>query len=189
MNRFSKDLETVDQEITMIALGFLHCCLGVLSVVILVTIITPGFLIAGALITVLYTVVGKFYIQSSRELKRLESVSRSPIYQHFGETLVGATTIRAFGDELRFIRENLSKIDTNNRPFYYLWACNRWLSVRVDVGGALVSFFAAIFVILNIERLDAGLAGISLTYAITFTDLILWVVRLYAQNRDEHECS
>ena len=182
MNRFSKDLETVDQEIAMIALGFFHDTLAVLAIVVLITIITPGFLIAGALITILYTIVGSFYIQSSRELKRLESVSRSPIYQHFGETLVGATTIRAFGEELRFVRENLSKIDTNNRPFYYLWACNRWLSVRVDVGGALVSFFAAIFVILNVDNLDAGLAGISLTYAITFTDHVLWVVRLYAHN-------
>ena len=96
--------------------------------------------------------------------------------------MVGATTIRAYGDELRFIRDNLTKIDTNNRPFYYLWACNRWLSIRVDVGGALVSFFAAIFVILNMDSLDAGLAGISLTYAITFTDHVLWVVRLYAMN-------
>lgn len=180
--RFSKDLETIDQEIAMIANGFMLDALAVVSVVVLISIITPGFLIAGVVITLLYTVLGAFYVRSSRELKRLESVSRSPIYQHFGETLVGVTTIRAYGDELRFIQDNLDKIDTNNRPFYYLWACNRWLSIRIDLGGALVSFFAAIFVILNADTLDAGLAGISLTYAITFTDHVLWLVRLYALN-------
>lgn len=166
----------------MIALGFIHDSLAVVAIVVLISIITPGFLIAGLVITILYTIVGAFYVRSSRELKRLDSVSRSPIYQHFGETLVGITTIRAYGDELRFVRENLAKIDTNNRPFYYLWACNRWLSIRIDLGGALVSFFAAVFVILNVNTLDAGLAGISLTYAITFTDHVLWVVRLYAMN-------
>ncbi|CCG81763.1 ATP-dependent bile acid permease [Taphrina deformans PYCC 5710] len=182
MNRFSKDLETIDQEIAMVALGFIHDSLAIVATVVLISLITPGFLIAGIVITMMYSLVGAFYVRSSRELKRLESVTRSPIYQHFGETLVGITTIRAYGDELRFISDNLAKIDTNNRPFYYLWACNRWLSVRVDLGGALVSFFAAVFVILNVESLDAGLAGISLTYAITFTDHVLWVVRLYAMN-------
>ncbi|ORY79996.1 hypothetical protein BCR37DRAFT_381441 [Protomyces lactucae-debilis] len=180
LNRFSKDLETIDQELAMIALAFLHDALTITMTVIIITLITPGFLIAGVVITALYTVIGAFYIRSSRELKRLESVTRSPIYQHFGETLAGVVTIRAYGDNLRFIRDNLDNIDTNNRPFYYLWALNRWLSVRVDLGGALVSFFAAVFVILNVDRLDAGLAGISLTYAISFTDHILWCVRLYS---------
>jgi ABC-type multidrug transport system fused ATPase/permease subunit len=180
LNRFSKDLETIDQELAMVALGFIHDTLTIAITVVLITFITPGFLVAGVLITAIYTVVGAFYIRSSRELKRLESVTRSPIYQHFGETLTGVVTIRAYGDNLRFIRDNLNNIDTNNRPFYYLWALNRWLSVRVDLGGALVSFFAAIFVIMNVDKLDAGLAGISLTYAISFTDHVLWCVRLYS---------
>ncbi|OLL23812.1 ATP-dependent bile acid permease [Neolecta irregularis DAH-3] len=182
MNRFSKDIETVDQELAITALGLLHDMLGTLSVVILISVITPGFLVAGLFITALYAVIGTFYLRASRELKRLESVSRSPIYQHFGETLVGVSTIRAYGDSRRFIKDNLSKIDANNRPFIYLWACNRWLSIRVDIAGAFVCFFSAMFVLLNSDRLDAGLAGLSLTYAITFTDHVLWVVRLYAAN-------
>jgi ABC-type multidrug transport system fused ATPase/permease subunit len=56
------------------------------------------------------------------------------------------------------------------------------LSIRVDTAGALVSFFAGAFILRNIDTLDAGLAGLSLTYAITFTEHILWVVRLYSLN-------
>jgi ABC-type multidrug transport system fused ATPase/permease subunit len=63
-----------------------------------------------------------------------------------------------------------------------LWACNRWLAFRVDIAGALLAFFAGMFVIINAGKMDAGLAGLSLTYAITFTDNVLWVVRLYAMN-------
>lgn len=182
MNRFSKDIEAVDQEIAPVAVGVVHCLASIITIVILISVITPGFLIAGIFISILYFLIGKFYINSSRDLKRLESVQRSPLYQQFGETLSGMTTIRAYGDERRFIRENLSKINTHNRPFIYLWAANRWLAFRVDVVGAMVSFFAGVFVVLNVGRIDAGAAGLAMTYAVTFTENVLWFVRLYAQN-------
>ncbi|KAH0559731.1 hypothetical protein GP486_003755, partial [Trichoglossum hirsutum] len=182
MNRFSKDIESVDQEIAPVALGMVHCLASVVSIVILISVITPGFLIAGVFISGIYFFIGKFYIRSSRDLKRLESVMRSPLYQQFGETLAGITTIRAYGDERRFIRDNLSRVDTHNRPFIYLWATNRWLAFRIDITGALVSFFAGVFVILSVGRIDAGAAGLSLTYAVTFTENVLWLVRLYAIN-------
>ncbi|KAF8533369.1 P-loop containing nucleoside triphosphate hydrolase protein [Trichophaea hybrida] len=182
MNRFSKDLEAIDQEVAPVALGMIHSLGSVIAIVILISIITPGFLAAGVLITGLYVLIGIFYLRASRDLKRIESIQRSPLYQHFGETLSGISTIRAYGDERRFIRENLQKIDDHNRPFFYLWACNRWLGFRVDIAGALVAFFAGAFVVINVGKIDAGLAGLSLTYAITFTENVLWVVRLYAVN-------
>ncbi|OCK81762.1 hypothetical protein K432DRAFT_424668 [Lepidopterella palustris CBS 459.81] len=182
MNRFSKDIESVDQEIAPVAVGVVHCLASILTIVVLISVITPGFLIAGIFITVLYILIGKFYINSSRDLKRLESVNRSPLYQQFGETLSGMTTIRAYGDERRFIRENLTRINTQHRPFIYLWAANRWLAFRVDVVGAMVSFFAGIFVVQSVGRIDAGAAGLAMTYAVTFTENVLWFVRLYSAN-------
>ncbi|KAJ6264876.1 hypothetical protein Dda_1029 [Drechslerella dactyloides] len=180
MNRFSKDLEAVDQEVAPIALGMVHSLASVITIVVLISVITPGFLLAGVVITGLYWIIGMFYLRASRDLKRLEAVQRSPLYQHFGETLAGITTIRAYGDERRFVRDNLAKIDSHNRPFFYLWVANRWLAWRMDVAGSLVAFFAGVFVILSIGKIDAGLAGLSLSYAISFNDNVLWVVRLYA---------
>ncbi|KAJ2901658.1 hypothetical protein MKZ38_001571 [Zalerion maritima] len=182
MNRFSKDLEALDQEVSPIAIGVMTCALGIVVTVILIATITPGFLIAGIFITLLYVFVGTFYIRASRDLKRLESVQRSPLFQQFGETLTGVTTIRAYGDERRFIRDNLQRINTQSRPFIYLWACNRWLAFRTDVVGDLVVFFAGVFIIITLGQIDAGSAGLSLTYAISFTESILWLVRLYATN-------
>lgn len=182
MNRFSKDIESVDQEVAPVAIGVVHCFASIVTIVIIISIITPAFLIAASVISVLYFFIGRFYINSSRDLKRLESVHRSPLYQQFGETLSGMTTIRAYGDERRFVRENLAKINTQNRPFIYLWAANRWLAFRVDVVGALVAFFAGAFVVLSVGRIDAGAAGIALTYAVTFTENVLWFVRLYSAN-------
>jgi ABC-type multidrug transport system fused ATPase/permease subunit len=182
MNRFSKDIESVDQEVAPVAIGVVHCLASIITIVILISVITPAFLIAGVFISVLYFLIGRFYINSSRDLKRLESVHRSPLYQQFGETLSGMTTIRAYGDERRFIRENLAKINTQHRPFIYLWAANRWLAFRVDVVGALVAFFAGTFVVLSVGKIDAGAAGLALTYAVTFTENVLWFVRLYSAN-------
>ncbi|KAL2068191.1 hypothetical protein VTL71DRAFT_16289 [Oculimacula yallundae] len=182
MNRFSKDLEAVDQEVAPIAIGFMSCALAIVVTVALITIITPGFLIAGVFIGALYFFVGKFYLRSSRDLKRIESVQRSPLFQQFGETLSGITTIRAYGDERRFIRDNMTRINTHSRPFIYLWAANRWLAFRIDAVGDLVAFFAGAFVVMSIGKIDAGSAGLSLSYAISFTDNVLWLVRLYAMN-------
>ncbi|KKY19239.1 putative atp-dependent bile acid permease [Phaeomoniella chlamydospora] len=182
MNRFSKDVEAVDQELAPVAMGMLHSLAAVVTIVILISVITPGFLIAGLFISCIYATVGILYINSSRDLKRMESVQRSPLYQQFGETLAGVVTIRAYGDEARFVRDNFDRVNTHNRPFIYLWATNRWLAFRVDLAGALVSFFAGIFVIRNAGKIDPGAAGLSLSYAITFTENVLWLVRLYAQN-------
>jgi ABC-type multidrug transport system fused ATPase/permease subunit len=182
MNRFSKDIESVDQEIAPVAVGVVHCLASILTIIVLISAITPGFLIPGIFISILYFLIGKFYINSSRDLKRLESIQRSPLYQQFGETLSGMTTIRAYGHERRFIRENMTRVNTHNRPFIFLWAANRWLAFRVDVVGALVAFFAGVFVVISVGHIDAGAAGLAMTYAVTFTENVLWFVRLYASN-------
>lgn len=181
MNRFSKDVESVDQEVAPVAIGMLHSLASVIMIVILISAITPGFLIAGVFITLVYTALGAIYLNSSRDLKRLESVQRSPLYQQFGETLNGIVTIRAYGDGPRFIVDNHRRINAYNRPHIYLWASNRWLALRVDWTGALVSFFSATFVLINVGNIDAGAAGLSLTYAVTFTENVLWLVRLYSE--------
>lgn len=182
MNRFSKDLEGVDQEVAPVAIGVMTCGLSILVTIILIASVTPGFLVAGLFITGAYIFLGKFYLASSRDLKRLESIERSPLFQQFGETLSGVTTIRAYGDERRFVRENLAKINAQLRPFIYLWAANRWLAFRTDLLGDMVAFSAGVFVILSLGEIDPGSAGLSLSYAIGFAENILWLVRLYAMN-------
>ncbi|KAG0301522.1 hypothetical protein BGZ98_008272, partial [Dissophora globulifera] len=182
MNRFTKDIETVDQEVAPIASNLMFDLLGTLTVVMVITYITPQFLFAAFLISILFVIMALLYLRSSRELKRIESITKSPIFSHFGESLSGVSTIRAYGQEKRFQHENLELLDEHNRPFFYLWVCNRWLSIRVDTLSALVSFFAGLLIVINREHLDAGAAGLSLSYSLTFTDHVLWLVRLYSNN-------
>ncbi|CEJ94449.1 hypothetical protein VHEMI09979 [[Torrubiella] hemipterigena] len=182
MNRFSKDLEAVDQDIAFAASGFIGCIFGMFTTITLIAFITPGFLIPAFFISIAFYYLTIFYLGASRDLKRLESVQRTPVFQQFGETLAGITTIRAYGDQRRFIRDNLTKVNAANRPFIYMWSTNRWLAVRADFLGQTVTFFAGMFIILSLGKIDSGAAGISLSYAMTFMENVLWFIRLYGQN-------
>ncbi|KAF9091354.1 hypothetical protein BGX23_005238 [Mortierella sp. AD031] len=180
MNRFTKDMGTIDEDVAPISSNLMFDFLGTLTVVIVITVITPKFLFPAFLITILFVIMANLYLRSSRELKRVESITKSPIFSHFGESLSGVATIRAYGAEKRFQHENLELLDEHNRPFFYLWVCNRWLSIRVDVLSALVSFFAGLLIITN-TSVDPAAAGLSLSYSLTFTDHILWLCRLYSE--------
>ncbi|KAJ2613508.1 Transporter of the ATP-binding cassette (ABC) [Coemansia sp. RSA 1365] len=183
INRFSKDMETIDQSLSSSLAIFITELTASLTILVVITVITPAFIVGAIIIAVTYWIIGTLYLSASREIKRFESVTKSPIYTHFGETLNGVSTIRAYGQEMRFKKTNYSKIDDNLRPFIYMWGANRWLSIRVDLAGAFVSCLAGMLALTATGgRMDAGLAGMSLSYALNFTQHILWVVRFYSIN-------
>ena len=180
MNRFSKDLESVDQELPPYAEALVVSAIGCLTTLILISYITPLFLLFGVIIAACYGYVGTLYLRLWTELKRYESIRRSPINQDFTETLVGIATIRAYGDERRFMVQNMQKIDTNNRPFFFVWVNNRWMSYRAVVIGSLIVSISSALSVLAAHYIDAGLAGISLSFASSFSVNALWLLRCYA---------
>lgn len=182
VNRFSSDLETVDQALAPSLSYLLYSIIATIYVIILVSVITPAFIVPGFFVALMFRSVGAYYLKTSRDMKRLNSVSRSPIYVQFNETVLGVATIRAFGCQHRFTEENYKRIDANNRPFLWMWATNRWLHCRVDVLGAFVSFCTGTVLVNSRNWINPGLAGLSLSYALTFTHHVLWVVRMYAIN-------
>lgn len=95
----------------------------------------------------------------------MESVSKSPIYSHFGETLSGVSTIRAFGQQDRFIKESQRTVSVNQVYYYLGMIANRWLAVRLEMIGNLIIFFSALFAVLSKDQLP-GLVGLSVTYAL-----------------------
>ncbi|CAO3612252.1 unnamed protein product [Mucor hiemalis] len=179
LNRFGKDVSTIDMQIARNGSFLIECLTGIVASTIVISAITPQFLVVAIAISMLYFVIGLFYLRISRELKRLNSVSRSPIYSHFTESLVGVTTIRAYGVEEQFMRSVYEKLDSFIAPFYFLWMSNRWLYARIEFIGAFVTLSTGVFLILNLDHIDAGMAGVSLFYARQFLEYIYWFIRQY----------
>ncbi|GME72101.1 unnamed protein product [Ambrosiozyma monospora] len=179
-NRFSKDIESLDREIADILDFFLDMLFTCITVIVVICAITPAFMLFSILIIIVYYLIGTFYLTLSRDLKRFSSIAKSPIYQHFTETLTGITTIRAYGDERRFLVQNLHFVDISNKPYFYTWVCNRWLAFRTDVAGAVIVSLAAAMCVIYVGKIDSGLAGISLSFAISFNDCAIWILRMYA---------
>jgi len=79
------------------------------------------------------TVLQKFYLRTSRQMRLLDLEAKSPLYSHFIETLSGLTTIRAFGWTEIFREQNLALLDTSQKPYYLLFCIQRWLGLVHDL--------------------------------------------------------
>lgn len=149
--------------------------------IIVISISTPIFLAVIVPLAVVYYFLQRFYVTTSRQLKRIESVTRSPIYSHFGETINGQTTIRAFGVEDRFRAASQYHVDNNQKSLYESLCANRWLGVRLDFIGALILLFAALFAVLARDTIPSEMVGLSITYAMQITGTLSLLVRFTAE--------
>ncbi|XP_054161113.1 multidrug resistance-associated protein 1-like [Oppia nitens] len=122
--------------------------------------------------------IDKYYIRTSRQLKRLESVSRSLIYNHFSETLAGISSIRAYGLQERAIRELDARIDTNQLCLYPSAMSLSWVILRLEMITSLFIFFAALFAVHEKGKLNGGSVGLLLTYATAITDSVYMFINL-----------
>ena len=143
---------------------------------IVVVAVSPGIAAAFIPMAWVYQWIQKKYISTSRELKRLDALAMSPIFSHFSETVQGLPVLRAFRAQKRFASKNKTLLNESNRCFWPAQCVNRWLSIRLEMLGTFIVFFAAIFVS-GIVPTSAGLAGLSLTSALNLTGLMSWMVR------------
>ena len=128
----------------------------------------------------LYLYIQRYYLRTSRELRRLESVSRSPVYAHFQESISGISTIRAYRQQKRFILESEWRIDANLRAFFPSMSANRWLAVRLEFLGSIIIFASAGFATIAVSSGNgpsAGLVGLAMSYALQITQSMNWIVR------------
>ncbi|KAK1940462.1 Multidrug resistance-associated protein 1 [Phytophthora citrophthora] len=177
LNRFSNDLDQMDsllpqqwqnfvQNISLSVGGFIVCALasywiGLSYIPVIVALVVTGF----------------YFKRTSREAKRLEGVSRSPVYNLLGETLNGVQTIRAFKMQTTFEAMNAQAVDENASFFFVYWAAGRWLAVRLDTLSVAVIFVVSLYLVATKGQLSTLLSGISLVYALMLTSMVQSSVR------------
>ncbi|KAJ3207842.1 hypothetical protein HDU67_007190 [Dinochytrium kinnereticum] len=181
LNRASKDIGIIDQDIMFQVQEALGVFLDAISTFSVIAAITPMFILVIIPVGCVHWIISQRYITASRGLKRLESVTRSPIYSLFSESLNGVSTIRAYTAEQRFATENLNRIETNHRAFFYLWTSHRWLSTRVSALSAVIVFLAGFCIVVGRNVLDPGLVGISLIWALECSQTLTWLIREHAK--------
>ncbi|TMS03088.1 ATP-binding cassette sub-family C member 9 [Larimichthys crocea] len=179
LNRFSADTNIIDQHIPPTLESLTRSTLLCLSAIGVISSITPIFLIALVPLAVAFYFIQKYFRVASKDLQDLDDSTQLPLLCHFSETAEGLTTIRAFRHEARFKQRMLELTDTNNTAYLFLSAANRWLEVRTDYLGAVIVLSAAGAAIwsLHYGLLHKGLVGLGLTYALTVTNYLNWVVR------------
>ncbi|KAL1967684.1 hypothetical protein VTN77DRAFT_2941 [Rasamsonia byssochlamydoides] len=180
LNRFSSDIYRVDEVLARtFNMLFVNTARAVFTMAV-IAISTPAFLILIIPLGAVYLSYQKYYLRTSRELKRLDSVSRSPIYAHFQESLGGVSTIRAYRQAKRFTLENEWRMDANSRAYFPSISANRWLAVRLEFIGSIIIFAAAVFAIISVATgsgLSAGMVGLAMSYALQITQSLNWIVR------------
>lgn len=162
---------------------FIFCVAMILTAIVSIVTVTPWFALAILPLGFVYLKIMEYYRNISRELKRLESISRGPVYSHFSETLGGLTTIRAYSETERFVSLNMDKVDRNLNSYYAMKASERWLSVRLELLGSTIVLCAALLTVLDVATggIDAGRAGFSITFALSITGVLNWTVRMRAE--------
>ncbi|XP_077621782.1 multidrug resistance-associated protein 1-like isoform X2 [Crocuta crocuta] len=176
INRFTKDMFIIDMRFHYYLRTWVNCTLDVIGTILVIVGALPLFILGVIPLAFLYFIIQRYYVASSRQIRRLAGASRSPIISHFSETLSGVSTIRAFGHEQRFIQQNKEVVNENLVCFYNNVISNRWLSVRLEFLGNLMVFFAALLAVLAGNSVDSAIVGLSISYALNITQsLNFWV--------------
>ena len=177
------DMYTVDENLPDALETYLFGLFEVISTLVVVSFVTPMFTACILPIIYWYHIEQKYFTVSYRELKRLDSVQRSPVYALFGETLDGVSTIRAFKAENSLVNRMVSMLDSQQHAYFLTVTAQSWLGVRLELIGTCIVFAACLAAVAEHDAMSgdetfAGLAGLSISYALSATQSLNWTVRV-----------
>uniref|UniRef100_A0A674F774 ATP-binding cassette sub-family C member 10 n=1 Tax=Salmo trutta TaxID=8032 RepID=A0A674F774_SALTR len=183
LNRFSSDLYSVDDTLPFFLNILLTNIFGLLGMLVVMSYGLPWFLVALLPLGLLYHRTQHFYRHTSRDLKRLCSLTLSPVYSHFSETLSGLGTIRASSSASRFEEENERRLEQNQRCLFLSNAAMQWLDIRLQMIGVVVVTGISVIAVFQhqFKSIDPGLVGLSLSYALSSTGLLSGLIFNFTQ--------
>lgn len=181
LNRFSTDINVIDNVLPMTIQFWVMMAFNVLAILAVISYSTPWFLVVVLPIGIIYFLIQMFFVATSRQLKRIESITLSPIYNHFSETITGQSSIRAYGEINRFISQSEGRVDHNQTMTYPSIIAARWLAVRLEIVGAVVVLFACLFAVLARDTINPATVGLSISYALQISQTLSFLVSMTAE--------
>lgn len=180
LNRLTSDFETIDQRLSMNLGMLVWHLLSVGCACIAASMVSAYVLLPASVLIVVAGVISKKYLDGARPFKRLESTSKSPVFELFNATLNGISTLRAFEKTTAYNDKMNKKLDLWDSVTMCIWSSNRWLSFRTSMVGTVFTTIIG-FVVIFTPGVDGALAGFALSFALDFTSNILWTIRSYSQ--------
>jgi ABC-type multidrug transport system fused ATPase/permease subunit len=179
LNRFTADFNVVDARLAYDLSFGASNLFQLVGIVIAGLFISRWILLLALALALICLYYAYRYLLGAREVKRLESNAKSPIFETFNATLSGVATIRSFNVAETYISRMYHLIDTHSTITWYLWLFNRWMGLRMGVVGA---FFAVTLssIIVMLPNIDASLAGFALAFGLEYTWVMIWALRRYA---------
>ncbi|KFH68024.1 hypothetical protein MVEG_06754 [Podila verticillata NRRL 6337] len=177
LNRFSRDVDTLDNVLWTTLYEFLITIVTLIGTVALIIIVFPWLMLAIVPLMGLYYALSTYYRATSREVKRLDSNMRSHLYAYFSECLTGLGTLKAYNVVDKAVAKNEYRIDLNNRPYYLFQVGARWVSIRVNILGALLTFSVVILVVATRQSINPASVGLVLSYLARISGDLNWGVQ------------
>ncbi|KAL5505095.1 hypothetical protein ACEPAH_7758 [Sanghuangporus vaninii] len=184
LNRFSKDIETVDSNLASSLQSVNQSFASFLTSLVIIISIFPPFIIPAIFIGYFYYKLAIGYLNTGRDLRRMESTTRSPLFSGFAELLEGIVTVRAFSAEPRFMNRLYHKIDLTSQMFYHFWMTNRWVHLRFGILSSFAVLCTTMFALSSSQVNHpgwAGWAGLCITTAMQSTYKVYWICRSWTQ--------
>lgn len=181
LNRFSKDIGHMDDLLPLTFLDFIQTLLLVISVIAVAAAVIPWILIPLVPLSIIFVVLRRYFLETSRDVKRLESTTRSPVFSHLSSSLQGLWTIRAYKAEERCQELFDAHQDLHSEAWFLFLTTSRWFAVRLDAICAIFVIVVAFGSLILAKTLDAGQVGLALSYSLTLMGMFQWSVRQSAE--------
>ncbi|XP_035030028.2 ATP-binding cassette sub-family C member 4 isoform X1 [Hippoglossus stenolepis] len=181
LNRFSKDIGYLDSLLPWTFVDFIQVFLQVIGVIVVAAVIIPWILIPIVPLLTVFLFLRCYFLRTSRDIKRLESTTRSPVFSHLSSSLQGLSTIRAFKVQERFQQMFDEYQDLHSEAWFLFLTTSRWLAVRLDGICSIFVTITAFGCIYLRDGLEPGAVGLILSYAVTLTGMFQWGVRQSAE--------
>jgi ABC-type multidrug transport system fused ATPase/permease subunit len=179
LNRYTADFNTIDSQMANSVSFGANSFLGLMAVVASGLFVSPYVVLVATVLLLICLYYAIRYLNGARPVKRLESTTKSPVFEQFGSALTGVTTIRGFDKAQVYVDRMYRKIDDYSAATWHLWLFNRWMGWRMSLVGSFFASFVSIFLLLS-PNIDSGLAGFALSFALEFSGSVMWTIRLYA---------
>ncbi|XP_017911786.1 PREDICTED: LOW QUALITY PROTEIN: multidrug resistance-associated protein 4-like [Capra hircus] len=177
LNRFFKDIGHMDDLLPLIFQDFIQTFLLVIGVVGVMVAAVPWTAIPVIPLGIIFFFLRRYFLETSRDVKRLECTTWSPVFSHLSSSLWGLWTIRAYKAEHKFQKLFDAHQDLHSEAWFLLLTMSRWLAVYLDVICAIFVTVVAFGALILVESLDAGHVGLVLSLTITLTSMFQWCIR------------